>query len=287
MNSSNSRLQEWERGLTPRVIKAKDWESQRENFTRLYSSNKYNLNEVRRIMANQYKFYARPKQCKTVIAKWRLGKNLRRVKTLSILRIQDDRRLAGKSTAFRFKGQRVKGKTLERGRKRYEGTGELPDWHKLPLPVSTPSDIDYFTPTPSNNSDGSSSSGSEGDTPSPISNQSFSRENAIDDTSLEQLINIEEYFRLDSFTGESSSLSLPNGEEQESAKRSSQSVSYNMPDQKLGLPIKSLDTSEVRPSTTCDVTKPLQKFPERAGWLESSQLKPACFDCLTGGFTRY
>jgi hypothetical protein len=56
---------------------------------------------------------------------------------LKILRIQDDRNLAGKSTIFRFKGQRVKKETLKRGRKRYNGTGELPEWHKLQPPVCT------------------------------------------------------------------------------------------------------------------------------------------------------
>jgi hypothetical protein len=59
MNPSNTGLQEWEKHFTPRVIEARDWEPQRENFTRLYSTNKYNLNDVRRIMASQYKFYAR------------------------------------------------------------------------------------------------------------------------------------------------------------------------------------------------------------------------------------
>lgn len=61
MNSSNSGLQEWEKDFTPRVIKAKDWEPQRENFTRLYFTDKYNLNDVRRIMAKDYRFYARYK----------------------------------------------------------------------------------------------------------------------------------------------------------------------------------------------------------------------------------
>lgn len=54
---------------------------------------------------------------------------------LKMLRIQDDRKLAGKSTVFRFKGQRVKKETLKRGRKRYNGTGEAPEWYKLQPPV--------------------------------------------------------------------------------------------------------------------------------------------------------
>lgn len=41
MNPSNSGLQEWEKDFTPRVIEAIDLEPQRENFTRLYFTNKY------------------------------------------------------------------------------------------------------------------------------------------------------------------------------------------------------------------------------------------------------
>ncbi|RPB16380.1 hypothetical protein P167DRAFT_570614 [Morchella conica CCBAS932] len=312
MNSSNSGLQEWEKDFTPRVIKAKDWEPQRENFTRLYFTDKYNLNDVRRIMAKDYRFYARPKQCKAAIAKWGLGKNLKRIKMLKMLRIQDDRKLAGKSTVFRFKGQRVKKETLKRGRKRYNGTGEAPEWHKLQPPVSTPSDVDYSTPRSSNSSD-DSSSGSEGGAPSPIvySKPSSPRENSIGGASPDQLSSIgdleysphdvslgqsnsaeETYPRHNLFIQEfTSSLSFPSLGEQESVKRPNDSGNYSGSDQKPALPTKSLDTLSDLP-TTCDITHELLEFPARAAWLESSEPKSEaartlCLDCLMGGFTRY
>ncbi|KAH8155586.1 uncharacterized protein LAJ45_00596 [Morchella importuna] len=289
MNSSNSGLQEWEKDFTPRVIKAKDWEPQRENFTRLYFTDKYNLNDVRRIMAKDYRFYARPKQCKAAIAKWGLGKNLKRIKMLKMLRIQDDRKLAGKSTVFRFKGQRVKKETLKRGRKRYNGTGEAPEWYKLQPPVSTPSDVDYSTPRSSNSSD-DSSSGSEGGAPSPIvySKPSSPRENSIGGASPDQLSSIGDLEYSPTMFLWVNQI-VQKRREQESAKRPNDSGNYSGSDQKPALPTKSLDTLSDLP-TTCDITHELLEFPARAAWLESSEPKSEaartlCLDCLMGGFT--
>ncbi|PWW80100.1 hypothetical protein C7212DRAFT_273684 [Tuber magnatum] len=114
----------WEENYKMREITPAEWEERREMFTRLYFNEDRRLDDVRRIMATEYGFYANDTQCKKKIKKWELGKSLNRGAACAMLRIQKRRHTEGKETVFTYKGHKVSQEKLERSRRR------LKDWDK-------------------------------------------------------------------------------------------------------------------------------------------------------------
>ncbi|KAH0603635.1 uncharacterized protein H6S33_007294 [Morchella sextelata] len=145
----------WEKKFqdSKRVITAGEWETQRNNFTRLYITDDLGLEKVRQIMAERHGFFANEKQCKTIIKRWGLRKYLRKNNVTEMLDIQQARAQKGKKTEFRLHGQPITEKRFERakGRRRREekGLGLGSPINDMVTTTNTPQmAIEYSTPEP-------------------------------------------------------------------------------------------------------------------------------------------
>ncbi|KAF7922039.1 uncharacterized protein EAE98_008250 [Botrytis deweyae] len=128
----------------PREHSAEEWERQRINFTQLYTTEDKHLNEVTKIMENEYGFRATPRQYKRRIEQWKLIKNIKENDMRVILRKDLKRKREGKNSEFRINGREVEPKKIQRFAQRYKVTEES----ILEFNVETPCYIDCDTPAP-------------------------------------------------------------------------------------------------------------------------------------------
>ncbi|KAF7872024.1 uncharacterized protein EAF02_009129 [Botrytis sinoallii] len=128
----------------PKEHSAEEWERQRINFTQLYTTEDKHLNEVMKIMENEYGFRATLRQYKRRIEQWKLVKNIKENDMRVILRKDLKRKREGKNSEFRINGREVEPKKIQRFAQRYKVTEES----ILEFNVETPCYIDCDTPAP-------------------------------------------------------------------------------------------------------------------------------------------
>ncbi|TGO24115.1 hypothetical protein BPAE_0112g00340 [Botrytis paeoniae] len=128
----------------PKEHSAEEWERQRLTFTQLYTTEDKPLKEVMKIMENEYRFRATPRQYKRRIEQWKLDKNIKENDMRIILRKDLKRKREGKKSEFRICGREIEPKKIQRFTQRYKATEES----ILEFNVETPCYIDCDTPAP-------------------------------------------------------------------------------------------------------------------------------------------
>ncbi|TGO44128.1 hypothetical protein BOTNAR_0931g00010 [Botryotinia narcissicola] len=108
----------------PKEHSAEEWERQRITFTKLYMTDDKPLEEVMKIMENEFGFRATPRQYKRRIEQWKLDKNIKENDMRVILRKDLKRKREGKSSEFRISGREVESKKIRRFAQRYKVTEE-------------------------------------------------------------------------------------------------------------------------------------------------------------------
>ncbi|KAF7953442.1 uncharacterized protein EAE97_000841 [Botrytis byssoidea] len=138
-------------GLAPKEHSAEEWERQRITFTKLYMTDDKHLEEVMRIVENEYGFRATqlirngwPRQYKRRIEQWKLDKNIKENDMRVILLKDLKRKREGKSSEFCISGREVEPKKIRRFAQRYKVTEES----IFEFDVETPCYIDCDTSAP-------------------------------------------------------------------------------------------------------------------------------------------
>ncbi|KAK3178570.1 hypothetical protein OEA41_000707 [Lepraria neglecta] len=94
-------------------VSSKDWEEQRENFTRLYAIENHSLRVTMVEMRRLYSFEATERQYKRRIAQWHLDKKIKDDEMRIMLRKRKQRKRKGKKSIFTIRGRRVNPKKME------------------------------------------------------------------------------------------------------------------------------------------------------------------------------
>ncbi|KAK5048590.1 hypothetical protein LTR84_005681 [Exophiala bonariae] len=128
-----------------------EWESFRDDFTRLYQIDRRTLADVVELLSEKG-FRASEKQCKTYIKKWGLEKNNSQVDM--IFAAQNQLRRNGKKTIYKYRGRRRTEADVAHYWSRKKANFE--DFSPIP---TTPAGMEYFTPasSPSDTMEGTGS----------------------------------------------------------------------------------------------------------------------------------
>ncbi|KAJ5300278.1 hypothetical protein N7508_007521 [Penicillium antarcticum] len=97
-----------------RTHRSGHWHEYREIIEQLYRTDQLKLRDVKRIMEQEYKFFASEKQYKDRLATWNVRKNIKAAEFEIMIRKKQKRAAQGKQTAFRRAGHVVDDKRIAR-----------------------------------------------------------------------------------------------------------------------------------------------------------------------------